>query len=68
MEADYCQINLAYKLSNGRLVAGYNNAMNWIEYQELNRGEYNPTFQGYKYTNRVLDEEIGCMLELKDLL
>ena len=42
--------------------------MNWIKYQELNRGEDNPTFQGYKYANGVLDKETGRMLELKDLL
>ena len=68
VEADYCQINLEYNPKNVESVTGYSNAMNWIEYQELNRCEHNPTFQGYKYAKGVLDEEICCILELRDLL
>ena len=36
IEAVYCQIKLAYKRKNRGLGVGYNNTMNWIEYQEIN--------------------------------
>ena len=68
VEAQYIQTNLYYKPAPIGSCSGFGKAMDWIEYQELNRNKNNPTFQGYKYANTVLDEESGCMLELRDLL
>ena len=68
VEAQYIWTNLTYKLAPIGTVSGFKNAMDWIEYQELNQDNNNPMFQGYKYANAVLDEESGCMLELRDLL
>ena len=65
VEAEYQWINLVAEPTNIRFIIEYKNIMNCVEYQDPNRGKYNKIFQVYKYVNGVLDEESGCMLELK---
>ena len=63
VQEQYAKTQASYN-EPSHFTGGYAKAISHIE-----MGNYNdPTFQGYKYANAVIDEETGKAMEYRDLI